>query len=125
MSNVRLFAVTVLALALGALPAAYANTPGSGEPSVIADADQSVVISESKLDAVAAAVKQVAMLKETYEAKLAKAPEDQKVSVVEEANEAAEKAIKEQGLSVEEFVTIMDAADSDPAVRAKIIRRLK
>jgi len=47
------------------------------------------------------------------------------VSVVEEANEAAEKAIKEQGLSVEEFVTIMDAADSDPAVRAKIIRRLK
>jgi len=125
MSNVRLFAVTVLALGLGALPAAYANTPGGGEPSVIADADQSVVISESKLDAVAAAVKQVAMLKETYEAKLAKAPEDQKVSVVEEANEAAEKAIKEQGLSVEEFVTIMDAADSDPAVRAKIIRRLK
>jgi len=125
MSNVRLFAVTVLALGLGALPAAHANTPGVGEPSVIADADQSVVISESKLDAVAAAVKQVAMLKETYEAKLAKAPEDQKVSVVEEANEAAEKAIKEQGLSVEEFVTIMDAADSDPAVRAKIIRRLK
>ena len=125
MSNVRLFAVTVLALGLGAAPAAYANTPGAGEPSVIADADQSVVISESKLDAVAAAVKQVAMLKETYEAKLAKAPEDQKVSVVEEANEAAEKAIKEQGLSVEEFVTIMDAADSDPAVRAKIIRRLK
>ncbi|HYX01151.1 MAG TPA: DUF4168 domain-containing protein [Reyranella sp.] len=125
MSNVRLFAVTVLAFGLGALPAAYANTPGAGEPSVIADADQSVVISESKLDAVAAAVKQVAMLKETYEAKLAKAPEDQKVSVVEEANEAAEKAIKEQGLSVEEFVTIMDAADSDPAVRAKIIRRLK
>jgi len=76
MSNVRLFAVTVLAFGLGALPAAYANTPGAGEPSVIADADQSVVISESKLDAVAAAVKQVAMLKETYEAKLAKAPED-------------------------------------------------
>ena len=125
MSNVRLFAVTVLALGLGALPAAYANTPGAGEPSVIADADQSVVISETKLDAVAAAVKQVSMLKETYEAKLAKVPDDQKVSVVEEANEAAEKAIKEQGLSVEEFVSIMDAADSDPAVRAKIIRRLK
>jgi len=66
MSNVRLFAVTVLALGLGALPAAHANTPGVGEPSVIADADQSVVISESKLDAVAAAVKQVAMPKEPY-----------------------------------------------------------
>jgi hypothetical protein len=125
MAKVRLFALSVLAVGLYSLSAAYANTPSAGESSTVADTNETVVISDSKLDAAAAAVKQVAMLKETYEEKLAKAPDDEKESVVEEANLAAEKAIREQGLSVQEFVTIMDAADSDPAVRAKIIRRLK
>jgi len=125
MSKVGLFAVTVLAAGLFSASVAFANAPPASEGVTVVDIKQSADIPEAKLDQAAAAVKQVAMVKETYEAKLAKAPDNEKESVVEEANQAAEKAVTAQGLSVKEFVDIMDVAESNPTVRAKIIQRLK
>jgi uncharacterized protein DUF4168 len=125
MTKVGLFAAALLAAGLVSAPFAYAKTPSATGPATVADTPDPADIPDSKLDAAAAAVKQVAMVKETFEAKLAKAPENEKESVVEEANLAAEKAVNQNGLSVKEFITIMDAAESNPAVRAKIIQRLK
>jgi hypothetical protein len=82
-------------------------------------------ISEDKLDAAAAAVKKVAALSDKYEQQLAQAPDEQKDGVVREANDALTKAVTEQGLSVEEFSTIMEVAKNDPVVREKIVQRIK
>jgi hypothetical protein len=82
-------------------------------------------ISDDKLDAAAAAAKKVATLSDQYQQQLAQAPDDKKEGVVREANDAMTKAVTDQGLSVEEFSTIMEVAKNDPAVREKIVKRIK
>src|SRR5262249_29589692 len=82
-------------------------------------------ISDDKLEAAAKAVKRVAALSDQYQQQLAQAPEDKKEGVVREANDALTKAVTDQGLSVEEFSTIMEVAKSDPVVREKIVQRIK
>jgi hypothetical protein len=44
---------------------------------------------------------------------------------VDEANKALVKAVTDQGLSVEEYTSIMVVAQNDPAVRQKIVQRMK
>ena len=82
-------------------------------------------ISEQKLDAAAKAVKNVSTIRDSYEQKLIKAPADQKAKLADEASDAMEKAVKEQGLSVEEYTTIIEVAQNDPTVRNKLLQRLK
>jgi hypothetical protein len=82
-------------------------------------------IPDRKLDAVAAAAKRVVAVSDDYEQKLAKAPATEKDQVTAEANKAITKAVTDQGLSVEEYVSIMKVAQNDPAVRDKLVQRLK
>jgi hypothetical protein len=42
-----------------------------------------------------------------------------------EASEALEKAVTDQGLSVEEFNSIMEVAQNDPGVREKMRQRIR
>ena len=70
-----------------------------------------------KLDAVAAAAKNVSQVSDTYKQKLAKTPSADKERVTNEANAAITKAVTDQGLSVDEYVSIMKVAQNDPAVR--------
>ena len=42
-----------------------------------------------------------------------------------EANDALEKAVTDQGLSVEEYSSILEVAKNDPEVRGKIIQRIR
>ena len=41
-----------------------------------------------------------------------------------EANSALQKAVTDQGLSVEEYNSILEVAQNDPGVRAKIRQRM-
>lgn len=82
-------------------------------------------ISDKKIDATAAAVKRVAAVSQSYRDKIAKAPAGDKQRLVDEANTAMKKAVTDQGLSVEEYTTIVDVAQKDPAVRDKLLRRLQ
>lgn len=82
-------------------------------------------ISEQKLDAAAKAVKNVSTIRDSYEQKLVKAPADQKAKLADEASDAMAKAVTDQGLSVEEYTTIIEVAQNDPAVRNKLLQRLK
>lgn len=83
-------------------------------------------ITEQKLDATAAALERVASLKKTYEQQLAKAPaQAEKERIVAEANDALEKAVADQGLSVEEYSSILEVAQNDPEVRGKILQRIR
>ena len=43
---------------------------------------------------------------------------------IEEADSALEKAVKDHGLSMDEYDTILQTAQNDPAVREKLLQRL-
>ncbi|HYD08386.1 MAG TPA: DUF4168 domain-containing protein [Reyranella sp.] len=82
-------------------------------------------LSDKKLDAVAAAVKDVSTDSDTYKKKLAQAPDSEKEKILDQADEAAMKAVTDKGLSVEEYMSIMKVAENDSTVRDKLIARLK
>ena len=83
-------------------------------------------IPDQKLDATAAALDQIADVKESYTKQIEATPsESDKKRLVDEANKALVKAVTDQGLSVEEYTSIMVVAQSDPMLRQKILQRLK
>jgi hypothetical protein len=67
----------------------------------------------------------VSDINNTLEQKLAEAPVDQKERLEGEAGDAMEKAVTDQGLSIDEYTTILAVAQKDPIVRDKLIQRLK
>jgi hypothetical protein len=122
-SMIGLCAAVALSAA-GALvaPVTYAQQKSSDTPPAVSPAN----IPDHKIDAVAAAAKRVAVIGDSYEQKLAKAAGDgEKEKIVDEANRAITKAVNAQGLTVDEYVSIMKVAQNDPAVRDKIVQRLK
>jgi predicted ATPase with chaperone activity len=126
-STIGFCAVTLAAAGLFLAPAVNAQTqtpsaPSTTKPDRPAPAAD---ISEKKLDAAAKAVKNVSTIRDSYEQKLVKAPADQKAKLADEASDAMAKAVKEQGLSVEEYTSIIEVAQNDPVVRNKLLQRLK
>jgi hypothetical protein len=110
-------------------PAANAQTQSPGTPRTTPNTTPAPAapanISDKKLDAVAAASKQVSAVRGTYEQKVAKAPAAEKERLVGEANAAITKAVTDQGLSIEEYNTIVEVAQKDPAVRDKLLQRMR
>jgi len=83
-------------------------------------------IPDQKLDATAAALNKIADVKQNYTQQIeASASEADKQRLVDEANKELVKAVTDQGLSVEEYTSIMVVAQNDPAVRQKIIQRMR
>ena len=101
------------------------NAPAPGATTAPTAPTARTTISEKKLDAAAAAVKQATALKSTYDQKLAQAAPAEKQRIAGEADQAMRKAVTDQGLSVEEYMSIMKVAQDDPAVREKLLQRLK
>jgi uncharacterized protein DUF4168 len=86
--------------------------------------EQTPNIPEQKLDAVAAALKQVASVKESYQRRIEAAAPSDRERIAGEANNALVKIVTDQGLSVEEYTSILVVAQNDPAVRQKILQRI-
>lgn len=123
-SMIGFCAITLAAAGLLLGPVANAQTP-STPPAAKPDRPAAADISETKLDAAAKAVKNVSTIRDSYEQKLIKAPADQKAKLADEASDAMATAVKEQGLSVEEYTSIIEVAQNDPVVRNKLLQRLK
>lgn len=81
-------------------------------------------ISEQKLDQAAAAMARVNSLHKSYQQKLTQTAPGEQDRVIAEANNALQKAVTDQGLSVDEYNTIVKTAQNDPAVRDKLVQRL-
>jgi hypothetical protein len=81
-------------------------------------------IPEQKLDATAAALEQVASVKEDYQRRIKVADPADKNRLAEEGHNALVKAVTDKGLSVEEYTSIQEVAENDPAVREKILQRM-
>lgn len=114
--------VTVLIAAWPlSVPAANAQvqsqSPGTSE--------HSPNIPDQKLDAAAAAIERVASLKEDYQQQIAAAPQSDRERIAAEAIGALSKAVTDQGLSIDEYNSILEVAQNDPEVGAKIRQRLQ
>jgi hypothetical protein len=117
-----------MALAMAGLlfaPVAYAQVQSAPPSSPANPSVTPKTVPDHKLDAAASAARKVAALQDTYEQKLSQAPSAEKKRIVDEADNAMVKAVTDQGLSVDEFKTIMELAQNDPAVRGKLLERLK
>jgi Domain of unknown function (DUF4168) len=98
-------------------PPAQSHSPGASDPAPN--------LSDQKLDAAAAAVQRVASLKQDYQQRIAVAPPSDKERIAEEAINALAKAVTDQGLSVEEYTSILEVAQANPDVREKIRQRIR
>jgi len=97
-----------------------AQSPSPGPSTSVPD------LSDQKLSAMAAAIERVASLQKDYRQRIAEAEaEADKNRIVEEANNELTKAVTEQGLSVEEYASILDLAQANPEIRGKIIQRIR
>jgi hypothetical protein len=117
----RSFAIAVLTIAWHlSVPAANAQdrspSPGFSDPSPN--------IPDQKLDAAAAALERVTSLQRNYQERIEAAAPSDKERIADEGNNALLKAVTDQGLSVDEFNSIIVVARNDPQVREKILQRL-
>ena len=123
----RLLLPSVAAAALIAagqlcIPANAQNPSPSPAPEQSAPAPN---LSDQKLDAAAAALGQVASLLRDYQQRLLAATEPaDKQRIAQEGNGALKKAVEDQGLTIEEYNSIIVAAQNDPEVRNKILQRM-
>lgn len=85
----------------------------------------SPTISDQKLTAAAAAIGQITSISQSYEQKIAEAPPSDKQHITDEATNAMKKAVTDQGLSVDEYNTIVQTAQNNPAIRQKLVERIR
>ncbi len=86
---------------------------------------QSTNISEQKLDAAANAIERVSAIKQGYQQRMEAAPPSDRGRLADEASDEMVKAVAEQGLSVDEYNSIIEVAQNDPVVHDKIVQRLR
>ena len=84
----------------------------------------SPTISDEKLNAAAAAIWQVRDIQQSYQRKIEATPSDKQRLTIE-ANDAMAKAVTDQGLSLDEYNSIISTAQNDPAVRKKLTQRMR
>jgi hypothetical protein len=116
-------AAAVLIIGTGLMPLAAANA--QVQPPSPGLSEQTPNISDQKLDAAAAAIEQVASLKQDYQQRIAAAAPADRERIASEAMDALAKAVTDQGLSVEEYDSILEVAQNDPDVREKIRQRIR
>jgi predicted ATPase with chaperone activity len=128
----RPLAATVLtATCLLSVPAANAQTqspqaqsPQAQSPSPGAS-EQAQNIPDEKLNAAAAAMEQVSSVKENYQGRMEAAAPSDRPRIAAEAKNALEGAVTGQGLSVDEYNSILTVAQNNPDVREKILQRVR
>jgi hypothetical protein len=119
-----LLAATAVMLAWVPAASAQSGRPDTSSPSPGATAP-SANITDQKLDAVAAALQRVVGLQKEYRERLAQAQDaSAQQQLIQEANGQLAKAVTDQGLSVEEYSSIIQVAQNDPEVRGKLLQRI-
>jgi hypothetical protein len=99
--------------------------PAQTEQATPAPSEPAPNIPDQKLDAIAAALGQVVSVREKYEQRLQQAPASDADRIADEAKGALVKAVTDQGLSVEEYNSILVVAQNNPEVRKQIVQRMR
>jgi hypothetical protein len=122
--SILIFATSWLAFA-PTLNAQNQSEPSRPSPTTPGPSSPSASIPDNKLDAAAAAMKSVSTVKEDYGRRIAQAPDSEKSRLANEGGQALTKAVTDQGLSVAEYTEILQVAQNNPAIREKILQRIK
>jgi hypothetical protein len=101
------------------LPAVHAQTQSPKQAQ-----SASPAVSDQKLDAAATAAQHVVQVQQSYEKRIAAANPSEKERLTGEANSALTKAVTDQGLSVDEYISILQLAQNDPAIRKRFVERI-
>lgn len=113
-------AVTVLSpLAAGA----QTQPPPSTAAPTTAPAAKTPV-SDQQITKAAIAMGKVMNIRQTYNQKLTQAKPEDRGRIADESQAAMQKAVTDQGLSVDQYNTILQEAQNDPNVREKLMSRL-
>ena len=124
-SSTRLSVLVFASCCLALAPTVNAQTQSEPSKPSPTTPSPSASIPDNKLDAAAAAVKSVSIVKQDYQQRIAQASDNDKSRLADEGKQALTKAVTDQGLSVAEYTAIMQVAQNDLAVREKILQRLK
>jgi len=117
--------VTILAAGLVAAAWTFAVPAASAQDQPPAgSSEKSSNISDEKLDKTAAALELVVAIRENYQQRITAAEPSDRQRLADEGNNALEKAVTDQGISVEEYSSILRVAQNDPDIRQKILSRL-
>jgi uncharacterized protein DUF4168 len=119
MRPVAAVALTAAGLLYAPMANAQAQSPSPGAT------EQTPNIPDQKLDATAAAMEKVATIRKDYQQRLESADAADKGKIAEEGSNALAKAVTDQGLSIDEYSAILQVARNDPAVREKLVQRLR
>ena len=122
--------LTVCGLTVGLVWPANAQAPSTPaqpptQPSVQSPMRPAASIPDKKLDAAAVAINHVTAIKKDYQQKIEQAPPTEKDRLSGEGNAALAKAVTDQGLTVDEYNSIIQTARNDPAVKQRLLQRLK
>jgi predicted ATPase with chaperone activity len=120
--SMQLFAMVLTAAWLLFVPGANAQNQSASPKAQNQSASPN--IPDQKLDAAAAALDRVTSIKQNYQQKMATAAPSDKDRIAGDANNAMKKAVTDQGLSVDEYTSILQVAQNDPGVREKLMQRL-
>lgn len=97
--------------------------PQPGSPQ---DVTPQTSFSEDQIDAFAAAAQDVTRLQQEYDTKLQAAGNEQEVETLRgEAADAMMNVLEDQGLTPEEYNSILQAAQADPALYTAIVERMR
>jgi hypothetical protein len=125
-SFARILAAAVIANAslISGSGAIAQDQPQSQSPAP-SPADPMAEVPDQKLDAAAAAIEQVANVKEKYQQQFDAADAADRDRIADEAKNAMEKAVTDQGLSIEEYASILVVAQNHPQVRERLLQRIR
>lgn len=122
MPNRRILKATTTALAL-----AFAAAPMTALTAQGAAAQQQAEYSAAELDIFAEALLQVADVRQKYTTLLQSAEsEDQQAAIVEEANSEIVRVIEDtDGISIDRYTEIAEAANQDQGLNQRIVKRIQ
>jgi hypothetical protein len=120
-----IFAAALAAVAPAAPRMAQDKSTANAPATTGAPAATETQIPEEKLDAAAAAMQQISSLRDSYQQRYDAAPPTDKERIAGEATDALKKVVTDKGLSIDEYSAIITLAQNDPAVRSKILDRIR
>lgn len=119
----RAFAAALLAAGVSfAVPSVLAQPSGSTSTGKQVEKPS---VSDDKLDAAATAIVRVNSVAKEYRERFETAAPGDRERIADEADAAIEQAVNDSGLSVDEYNSIIDIAQSNPDVQSRILQRLQ
>ena len=107
-------------------PAAPVNPEPAPQPNSTGDQSKKAQnIPEDKLNAAGAALAAVSRVRNEYQQRIAKARPNDKKRLIDQGDNAMQKAITDKGLSIDEYKAILDMAQNDADLQATLIERAK